>query len=258
MFRSLGFKRHMGEEVHRTQPETGLFVVARAKHVDQTGNVKLQTQDPSQLSPQIPCNTHQHRTTDFQGWPKNQHMNTLDETTIVISPVEIQMLPQPLREPVPHFHSFLAQSVKEAESKPVIQPGSFSESHAQASSLGQDHQPLPSLTQSAVGIPSQKSLLPSKHVTGTVTEEKESSPPSQTHKSKSRIRGLPNTLQINKTSPRPPVMVLSEVHSKAQSMARSRLEKARVHLQGRIQQAIKLFGWKEISESQAKKKQVQF
>ncbi|XP_022621783.1 nesprin-1-like [Seriola dumerili] len=53
----------------------------------------------------------------------------------------------------------------------------------------------------------------------------------------------------------PPVVVRSEVHSKAQSMARSRLEKARVHLHGRIQQAIKLFGGKEISESQAKKKQ---
>ncbi|XP_073348539.1 nesprin-1-like [Pagrus major] len=46
-----------------------------------------------------------------------------------------------------------------------------------------------------------------------------------------------------------------EVHSKAQSMARSRLEKARFRLQGRIQQAIKLFGGKEISESQAKRKQ---
>lgn len=53
-------------------------------------------------------------------------------------------------------------------------------------------------------------------------------------------------------------MVRSEVHSKAQSMARSRLEKARFRLQGRIQQAIKLFGGKEISESQAKRKQVQF
>ncbi|GLD49701.1 nesprin-2-like protein [Lates japonicus] len=54
MFSSLGFKRHMGEAVHQTQrkPETGLFVVAKTKHVDQTGNVKLQTQDPSQLSPQ--------------------------------------------------------------------------------------------------------------------------------------------------------------------------------------------------------------
>ncbi|KAK1889404.1 Nesprin-2 [Dissostichus eleginoides] len=53
----------------------------------------------------------------------------------------------------------------------------------------------------------------------------------------------------------PLVMVRSEVHSKAQSMARSRLEKARSRLQGRIQQAIRLFGGREVSVSQAKKKQ---
>ncbi|XP_062415634.1 nesprin-2-like isoform X4 [Pungitius pungitius] len=61
--------------------------------------------------------------------------------------------------------------------------------------------------------------------------------------------------QSVKTSPKPPVLVRSEVHSKAQSMARSRLEKARFRLQGRIQQAIKLFGGREVSESQVKKKQ---
>lgn len=49
----------------------------------------------------------------------------------------------------------------------------------------------------------------------------------------------------------------TEVHSKAQSMARSRLEKTRLRLQGRIQQAVRLFGGKDISGSQAKKKQVQ-
>ncbi|XP_070706002.1 nesprin-2a [Pempheris klunzingeri] len=79
--------------------------------------------------------------------------------------------------------------------------------------------------------------------------------PNQTHRTKSRKRGQPSPVQSNKTSPLPPVMVRSEVHSKAQSMARSRLEKARFRLQGRIQQAIKLFGGKEISESQAKRKQ---
>ncbi|KAM9703427.1 nesprin-2-like [Menidia menidia] len=75
-------------------------------------------------------------------------------------------------------------------------------------------------------------------------------------KSQSRPKAAaqPNPPQ-SQTPPQPPAMVSSEVHSKAQSMARSRLEKARLRLQGRIQQAIKLFGGKELSESQAKKKQ---
>ncbi|XP_023270952.1 nesprin-2-like [Seriola lalandi dorsalis] len=244
LFSSLGFKGNVGEPVHQTQrqPETGFLVVARAKHVDQTGNVKLQTQDPNQLSPQIPSHMPQQRTRELQ-----------DKTTIVIPHVKIQMLPQPLKEPVPHFHSSLSQSVKEAEPQSMVQPQSF----AQASSPSQNDQPSPSSTQTAAGPISQKSLVLvlSKHITSPVTEGHGSSPPSQTHKSKSRIRGQQNTLQVDKTSPLPPVVVRSEVHSKAQSMARSRLEKARVHLHGRIQQAIKLFGGREISESQAKKKQ---
>ncbi|XP_040920887.1 nesprin-2a [Toxotes jaculatrix] len=245
MFSSFGYKWHKGEPVPPTQrqPETGLFVVARTKHVEQTGNVKLQTQNPSQLPPQIPSHIPQPTTRDPWVWPKDQHTSTQDETAIV----KIQMLPQPLREPVPHFNSSLAQSVKEAESKP--------ESLTQASSQSQNHQPLASLTKATVGPTFQKSLVVSEHATSAVTGEKERSPPSQTKESKSRIRGQPKTLQNNKASPQPPVMVRSEVHSKAQSMARSRLEKARVRVQGRIQQAIKLFGGKEISESQAKKKQ---
>ncbi|XP_044023969.1 nesprin-2 isoform X2 [Siniperca chuatsi] len=226
MFSSPGFLQHV-ETAHQTQrqSEAGLFVVARTKHVDQIGNFVLQTQVPNQVSPEIPSQTPQSRTRGLQGWPKKQHMNTQDEPTIVIPHVQIQMLPQPLREP-------LAQTVKGAE---------FSKSHAQTSSLS-----LTALTQAPVGPKYPKSPVP---------EEKESSSPSQTHTSKPRVRQQPNTLQSNKTSPQPPVMVHSEVHSKAQSMARSRLEKARFHLQGRIQQAIKLFGGKEISESQAKRKQ---
>ncbi|KAM4713181.1 nesprin-2a [Anableps anableps] len=57
------------------------------------------------------------------------------------------------------------------------------------------------------------------------------------------------------THTQPPLMSHSEVHSKAQSMARSRLEKARLRLQGRIQQAMKLFGGREMTESHIKKKQ---
>ncbi|XP_026174095.1 nesprin-2a isoform X2 [Mastacembelus armatus] len=204
MFSSLGFKRRVGEPVHQT-PETGLFLVARSKQVDQVGNVKLQTQEPSQLCVQIPSHAPQQSTRGLQGWPKTQHMNTQGETTTVIPPIEIQMLPQYSKEPEHHFDSVVVQT-------PV-------------------------------------GLMPA------VPEEKEWSPCSETRISKPRIIGQPNTLQSNKASPQKPIMVHSEVHSKAQSMARSRLEKARFRLQGRMQQAIKLFGGKETSVSQAKKKQ---
>ncbi|PWA27935.1 hypothetical protein CCH79_00000556 [Gambusia affinis] len=71
---------------------------------------------------------------------------------------------------------------------------------------------------------------------------------------KSRTASQPNTTQ-GQTHTQPPLMIHSEVHRKAQSMARSRLEKARLRLQGRIQQAMKLFGGREMTESQIKKKQ---
>ncbi|KAF1376843.1 hypothetical protein PFLUV_G00215650 [Perca fluviatilis] len=231
MFSSLGFLRHV-ETAHQTQrqPEAGLFVVARTKHVDPIGNVMLQSQDPNQASPQIPPQMPRRRTRDLQGRPKTQHANTQDEPAIVIPHVKIQMLPQPLRRPVPYIHAPLAQTVKEAESEPMIQPQSFSISHAQALSRSQNDQLLPALTQTPVGPKCPESPVLSKHVTSPVPESV-------------------------KTSPQPPVMVRIEVHSKAHSMARSRLEKARFHLQGRIQQAIKLFGGKAISESQAKRKQ---
>ncbi|KAK2855974.1 hypothetical protein Q5P01_004709 [Channa striata] len=63
-------------------------------------------------------------------------------------------------------------------------------------------------------------------------------------------------------SPETPVHIIqqrtrvpSEVHLKGQLMARCRLEKARLRLQGRIQQSIQLFVGREISDSEAKKKQ---
>ncbi|XP_068564553.1 nesprin-2a [Cebidichthys violaceus] len=254
MFGSLGFLQHVNVS-HQTQrqPEAGLFVVAKTKHVDQIGNVML-TQDPNVVSPEISSEAPQQRTRALHAWPKNQLVNT-HESTIANPRVEIQMLPRPLREPIPHVHSRLAQTVKEAEPEHMIQPQSLSKCHAQASSRSQYDQHLPALVQTPVGPKCQKSPVLSKHVTSPVTEEEESSAPSQTRILISRIRGQPNTVQSAKTSPQPPVMVRSEVHSKAQSMARSRLEKARFRLQGRIQQAIKLFGGKEISESQAKRKQ---
>ncbi|KAG8011392.1 Nesprin-2 [Nibea albiflora] len=229
MFSLLGFLQHV-EIVHPTQrqPEAGLLVVARTKHVDPIGNVKLQ--DPTQVSPENPSQTVQQTTTGLQDW----RVNTQDGPTVVISHVQIQMLPQPLKEPESHIHTPLSQTVKEDES--------LSKLHAQASS--------PVLT--PVGPKSPKSPVLSKQITSPVPDqEKESSSPSQI----SRTRGQPNTAQSNKISPQPPVIVHRELRSKAQSMARSRLEKARFRLQGRIQQAIKLFSGKEISEPQAKRKQ---
>ncbi|KAM7395094.1 hypothetical protein PAMA_006716 [Pampus argenteus] len=247
MFSSLGFRRHVGQspdkqpafkrahQMHK-QPEAELFVVARTKHVDQIVNVKMQTQDPKQLSLKFPS---QQGTGGLQRWTKNDSRSSKEETVIVIPHVEIQMLPQ---------------SVNKVESEAMIQPQSFFKFQPQASSPSQNEQ---FLTQAPVG-PKPLSPLLSKPTPSTVPEEKTGPPPSQTHKfqpkSKTRDRP-PNTQQNNKTSPQPPVMVRSEVHSKAQSMARSRLEKARFRLQGRIQQAIKLFRSKEISEAQAKKKQ---
>lgn len=247
MFSSLGFREHV-ETAHQTQRQTeaGLFVVARTKHADQVGKVILQTQDQNQVSPESPSERTQQSTRGL-----HQHMSTKDEPTTVISHNQIQTLPK-LLEPEHYIHSPLDQSLKEAE--PTIQPQSIYKTFAQVSGLSSNDQLL--TFQAPVGPKCPKSPVPV--VTTPVPEEKKSSSASQTHKSKSRIRGEPNTLQSVKTSPQPPVMVRSEVHSKAQSMARSRLDKARFRLQGRIQQAIRLHGGRKISESQAKRKQVQF
>ncbi|XP_069017780.1 nesprin-2a isoform X4 [Embiotoca jacksoni] len=250
MFSSIGLKQQVGElpknqrsveTVCQTQKqtETGLFVVARTKHVDQIGNISLQTLDANQRSPQIP--SPQRRTRGLQGWSENQHMNTQEGKDMVVPCVVIQMAPQPVREPVAHIHAPLLQSPKEAESEQ-----SFPKSCYQASSF----------SQTPVGVKSPASPVLSEHKASSVSEQEKSSASSPTHniKHKSRAGGQPNTRQSDKP-PQPPVLVRSEVHSKAQSMARSRLEKARSRLQGHIQQAMKLFGGKEISESQVKKKQ---
>lgn len=224
------------------QPETGLLVVARTKLVDQTGNVTLQTQDPHQHSPLTPSHTPQQSTRDLQVFPQNQHRNPQDERTIV----KVKMLLPPLKEPVPYFPSSPGQKVGEAQSEPVMQ----------TSGPNQQDRPSPPSTQT--GPPPQKVLALSKQVISQLTEGKGSSTLTQTPKSKSSIRDQPKPPLVNAKSQKPPIVVHSEVHSRAQSMARSRLEKARVQLHVRIQQAIKLFGGKEMTESQAKKKQVQF
>ncbi|XP_028252465.1 nesprin-2a isoform X3 [Parambassis ranga] len=132
-----------------------------------------------------------------------------------------------------------SQTAKKANSSP-----------AQPSCFTQSDQLLPAVTQTPAGLMGPPRPLLSSP--SPVTAEKPGSSPSQSRKSTTQRQ--PSKLQSNKPS-YPPVMEHSEVHSKAQSMAKSRLEKARCRLQGRIQQAMKLFGVKEISESQAKRKQ---
>lgn len=232
MFNSIGLQRHV-ETAHQATGQTraGLCVVARSKHTDQVANVVLEKE------------LHQQKTGGLLHSPENQQ--TKDE--LVVHHVNIQTLPQLLDEPGHYIHSPLDQSLEKVEL--MIQPVSFSKSHTQALSLSPNDEPLSALKHRAVGAKDPKSPHP---------EEKEGSSTSQTQTPRLRIRVQPNTSQNVKSPPHPPVMSSSEIHSRARSMARSRLEKTRFHLQGRIQQAIKLFGGKEISVSNAKRKQVQF
>ncbi|XP_037541118.1 nesprin-1 [Nematolebias whitei] len=71
---------------------------------------------------------------------------------------------------------------------------------------------------------------------------------------KSRAGTQRNGAQCSTSAP-PPVTVHSEAHWKARRMTRSRLEKARLRLQRRVQEATNLFSGKEMTQSQVKKKQ---
>lgn len=245
MFSSLGFQQHAEAAHHpQRQTEAGLFVVARTKQVDEVGNVTLQSQDPSQVSPESLSERGELRKSGLQLWCKNQHTSTKENNTTATQD-QILTLPQLLEEAEICVHPPLDQSVKEAE--PMIQPQPFYETDAQTPGLGPNDQLPAALTQSPVGPTCPK---------GPAPDVKESSSASQAQNSTSSIRRQPNTPQSGKTSPQALVLVRGEVHSKARSMARSRMEKARFRLQGRIQQAIKLFGGKEMTESQAKRKQV--
>ncbi|XP_039874015.1 nesprin-2 isoform X3 [Simochromis diagramma] len=237
MFSSLGYKQEVGEfpknqpaveTIFQTkkQPEIGLLVVARSKHVENIGNIMLQSQHSDQLS----ASTPQQRTRDLQG--------KLHDERDIITPKIVTSYP-----PVTYIQSHFLQSAKEAESELLIQPQSFSKSHPLASSFSENDQPLPATTQTPIKGKFSESPVPAKYG---------GSLPCQ-FQTKHKNTG-PSSIQSSKP-PQPPVMVHREVHSRAQSMARSRLEKARFRLQGRIQQATKLFGGKEISESEAKKKQ---
>lgn len=247
MFSSLGFRQHVETARHpQRQTEAGLFVVARTKHVDEI--VTLQSQHPNQISPESLSERGELRQSGLQLWCKKQHTST-KETKTAATQDQIPTVPQ-LSEDTELCIPPLDQSVSEAE--PMIQP--FNKTDARTSGLGPNNQLPAALTQSPVGPRCPRSPAPVE--TTPVPEEKESSSASQAQLSKSRIRRQPNTPQSIKTSPQALVLVRGEVHSKAQSMARSRLEKARFRLQGRIQQAIELFGGKEMTESQAKRKQV--
>ncbi|KAM3603169.1 uncharacterized protein V6R79_017666 [Siganus canaliculatus] len=229
MFRCHGFQQQL-ETAHQTVKKPGLLVKVKAKHVDQVGNFMLHTQDPGQIQVKSPAQTQQPKTGDLQNGSNSQCMDPQAEP-IIFKP-QIQKLPHSLGVPGPHVHCTLTETTEEAKSMIQIQ----------ASSLSQND---PLQTQAPVECPRSP---------GPVPKGKETSPPSQIHIGKSKIREQPNTMQ-HKPSPRPPAVDHSEVRGRAQSMARSRLEKARVRLQGRIQQAIKMFSGREISESQAKKKQ---
>lgn len=232
MFNSSGFQRHVEKANQATgQTKAGLCVVARTKHTDQVANVVLQKE------------MHQQKTGGLLHSPENQE--TKDQ--LVVHRVNIQTLPQLSDEPEHYIHSPLDQSLEKVE--PMIQPELFSKSHTQALSLSPNDEPLSAQKQHTVRAKAPKSPHP---------EEKEGSSTSQTHTPNLRIRGQPNPSPNVKSSPHPPVISSSEIHSRAESMAKSRLEKARFQLQGRIQQAIKLFGGKEISVSNGKRKQVQF
>ena len=210
--------------------------------MSQIGNVKLQAQDPNQT----PSHMFHRKTIDLRG-SKNQHDITKDEKDIVVPQEELKMVFQPLREPVPNIQPF-SPNVKESQSEPLIQLKPFAKSQ---DFIQNDH---PAVRQTAVGSKCQALFT---HVPSSVIEQKKWSSQTKNIKLKSSTGVQENTPQ-SPTPPQPPFMSRSEVHSKAQSMAKSRLEKARLRLQSRVQQAMKLFGGKEISESQVKKKQVHF
>ncbi|CAJ1078355.1 LOW QUALITY PROTEIN: nesprin-2 [Xyrichtys novacula] len=221
MFSPLGYQRPR-------QTQAGSIVVARTKHVDQVENVLLKTQDPNQVSAEFPSQVLQQRTTGLQ------NSNSKDQATVVMP-----LLPKPLVEPVPELYCPPPQT----EYDTTIPPQSVSTSQGQATGPRQSDQP------------SSTSPVLHKPETSPVSSERGSPSPSQPNIYKARIRSQTTTPPTEKKPPLPPLMDHSEVHSKAQSMAKSRLLKARSQLQGRIQQAIQLFGGRELSGSQVKKKQ---
>ncbi|XP_029903714.1 nesprin-2a [Myripristis murdjan] len=272
MLSCFGFRQHVGEmsdNQSQTQtepgsgPGSGSFVVAATKHVGQVGTVELQAHESTQFPRGTPVQTPHQSEKGLKGSAKNyshsQHISTQEGTTMALPYSKTHIQPQPLIEPtLSQVQSSLAQTPKEDHSEAMTQTPSRTNYHGQAPSSSLKDKHLPTLAQDP-GLPSQQitkaqSLILSKSRTSIAREERESSSSRQTPQ-KLKIRQHLDAQSGNNMSPQPPVMVRSEVHSKAQSMARSRLEKAKFRLQEHIQRAITLFSDKEISDRQAKRKQ---
>lgn len=218
------------------ETKTGSRVVVRTKHTDQVANVLLQTQIPDQLLAEIPPETHHQWTGGLAQGSETQQPGKKDK--LAVHHVHIQTPSQLSEEAAPRSHAPLHQSV--------------------ATIQLQSHTPALGVTPALehLSAPKQQSAAGANdpHPEGG----EENSCVSQSHTSTARTAVQPNSSQSAAASPRPPVLSSGEIHSKAQSMARGRLEKAKRHLQGRIQQAISLFGSGEISGPQVKRKQVVF
>lgn len=219
MFNSVGVHRH-------AETKTGSRVVVKTKHTDQVANVLLQTQIPDQLFAEIPSETHHQWTGGLaQG---SEIPQPSKKGKLVVHRVHIQAPSQLSEEAAPRIHSPLYQSVAAVQLQ----------SHTGASGVSPAHEHL--------SVPTRQPAAGANHPRPEGGEE---SPTSVC-----RTAVQPSAA----ASPRPPVLSSGEIHSKAQSMARGRLEKAKRHLQGRIQQAIGLFGSGEMSVPQVKRKQVEF
>lgn len=220
--KSVGFPQHV-------ETKTGSRVVVTTKHTDQVASV-LQTEIPDQLLAEIPSETHQQRTGGLAQGSAGPQPSKRDE--LAVHHVHIQAPSELSEAAAPRIHSPLHQSVA------TIQLWS----HARAAGVTPAHEHLSVLKQQSADV--SKDLLPEGG--------------EESHTSIARTTAQPNSSPSAAASPRPPVLSSGEIHSKAQSMARGRLEKAKGHLLGRIQQAISLFGSGEISVPQVKRKQVLF
>lgn len=224
MFSSVGVPRH-------ADTKTGSRVVVRTKHTDQVANVLLQTQIPDQLLAEIPSETRHQWTGGLAQGSAIQQPGKKDE--LAVHHVHMQAPSQLSEEAAPRIHAPLHQSVATVQLQ----------SHTRALGVTPAHEHL--------SVPKQQSAAGANDPRPEGGEE-------NSHTSVARTAVQPNSSQRAAASPRPPVLSSGEIHSKAQSMARGRLEKAKRHLQGRIQQAISLFGSGEISVPQVKRKQVVF
>lgn len=181
MFQELGFQHDFGEFHQETvHPETGLYVVAKTRHVEEVVPLTLyQTSLP--------------RTANLHGF----ECNLADDGKLL-----------------PRIHMGLVQEI------------------------------LPAGMDTTARCP-EKSF----------TEET----PTETQKIKVQSRkGMLAKTPQNPLVSQPPLMIYSEVRSKAQAMAKSRLQKSGLRLHGCIQQALLMFAGRQISDVPPKKTQVRY